>query len=97
MVVLNTRYIGKGVAELVKYIDKCLDAGGFPIVVTRYAGARIRGPDGTPAVVVRCFGRREQVPGGVIYGLPEDVIKKAEEFVGDWKWILAEYGHLVED
>ena len=91
-----SRIVGKGVRSLVEYVDKCLKAGGVPMVVPRYAGRRITGPDGSPAVIVRCWGKREEVPGGMVYGLPTEIVEKAEQYVGDYKWLLAEYGHMLE-
>jgi len=90
-----SRVLGKGVEKVVEFIEKCLKVGGVPMVVTRYAGRRLTGPDGSPAVIVRCWGKRDVLEGGTIYGIPEEFIEKAERYVGDYKWILAEYGHLT--
>ena len=90
------RTLGRGVEKVVEFIEKCLEVGGIPMVVTRYAGRRLKGPDGSPAVIVRCWGKRRVLEGGTIYGLPEEFIEKAEQYVGDYKWILSEYGHMLE-
>ncbi|RLE44343.1 hypothetical protein DRJ19_00655 [Candidatus Woesearchaeota archaeon] len=70
------RYIGSGKAKLTEWLRQCLNAGGAPTMVVEYAGVEIKGPDGTPAVLVRCFGAGDRVTGGVIYGLPAELVEK---------------------
>lgn len=81
------RVIGRGIKDLVDFIRKCLDAGGVPIIRGKYGGRAFENK-----VVVACWGKREEVEGGTILDIPPDVIRKINEKIGDWKWILEEYG-----
>jgi len=89
---LKTAPIGKGVDTLIRKIRECLSAGGIPQIVPEYGGREFRGPDDSPAVLFRCWGASREVKGGVIYGLPAELVEKAKETVGDYRWILEEYG-----
>jgi len=89
---LKTPPIGRGVETLIRKIRECESAGGIPQVVPEYGGKEFVGPDGSPAVLFRCWGASEAVPGGVIYGLPRELVERAKKTVGDYKWILEEYG-----
>jgi len=90
-----TTIIGKGVEDLVKWVKECVDAGGVPLITTKYAGRRFE-YEGKPAVVVRCWGAGERVKGGMIYDIPEELIEKFEKYIGDYKWLLREYKQYLK-
>jgi len=85
-------YIGSGVSALKEWIRKCLEAGGTPTFVPKYAGRPFKGPDGSPAVLVRCFGAGDVVSGGVIYGLPSELVEKIESAKKDIQTLARELG-----
>ena len=82
------RIIGRGIEALIKFIKKCRDAGGVPIIRTKYGGVRL--PHNS--VVVACWGRGDVVKGGTITDIPPDLIDELEKTKGDWKWLLERYG-----
>ena len=45
----------KGDEGFNRLMRKCIESGGVPVVITRYAGKPIR-YGGRPAVVFRCYG-----------------------------------------
>ena len=79
-----TRILGSGLEALKAFVRRCLAAGGIPIIRTRYGGKRL--PNN--AVVVACWGKGKEVPGGTITGIPEHILQKLEEMKGDYKWIM---------
>ena len=76
--------LGSGLEELKRFARRCLDAGGIPIIRTRYGGKRLPGG----AVIVACWGKGEEVPGGTITDIPLEVIERMEKTKGDYKWLL---------
>ena len=80
------KILGEGVSAIKAFIEKCLAAGGIPIIRTKYGGKRF--PDNS--VVVACYGKGDEVPGGTITHVPTHVIERLEKETGDWKW-LREY------
>lgn len=78
------KVIGSGLEAVKEFARRCLNAGGRPIVRTKYRGRRF--PDN--AVVVACWGKKDLVKGGTITGIPADVISKMETTKGDYKWLL---------
>jgi hypothetical protein len=85
------RVLGSGVDALRKFVEDCLRAGGVPIIRTRYGGKRF--PENK--VVVACWSKGKEVPGGTIENVPPDIIEQAEKQVGDWKWLAARLGIRV--
>lgn len=77
------RILGSGTSKLKEFIEKCLAAGGVPIVRTKYGGRRLPGN----SVVVACWGKGEEVPGGTITDIPPHLIEEMEKRPGDWKWL----------
>jgi len=82
------RIIGSGTEGLKKFIEKCRKAGGTPIFRTKYSGKRLPGN----AVIVACYGKGREVPGGTIVNVPEELIAEMEKRVGDWKWLAERLG-----
>jgi hypothetical protein len=82
------RILGTGTEALKEFISKCLAAGGVPIVRTRYGGRRL--PESS--VIVACWGKGKEVPGGTIRGVPAEIIEEAEKRTGDWKWLSERLG-----
>ncbi len=82
------RVLGSGVEKLREFISRCLAAGGIPIIRTKYGGRRL--PEGS--VVVACWGKGKEVPGGTITNVPADIIEEAEKRIGDWKWLSERLG-----
>jgi hypothetical protein len=82
------RILGTGVEALRDFISKCLAAGGTPLIRTRYGGRRL--PENS--VVVACWGKGREVPGGTIKGVPADIIEEAEKRIGDWRWLSERLG-----
>jgi hypothetical protein len=83
-----TKVLGSGVDALRSFVEKCLASGGVPIIRTKYGGRRF--PENK--VVVACWGKGKEVPGGTIENVPTDIIEQAEKQVGDWKWLAARLG-----
>jgi len=79
-----TKILGQGMEALRDFVRKCVNAGGTPLIKTKYGGKRLEGN----AVIVACWGKKEQVPGGKITGIPSSVLDKLEKETGDWKWII---------
>jgi hypothetical protein len=86
-----TRVLGSGIEALRDFVEKCIRAGGVPIIRTRYGGRRF--PENK--VVVACWGKGKEVPGGTILNVPSDIIEEAEKQVGDWKWLVKRLGISV--
>ena len=86
------KYLGKGVDYLREWIRKCLEAKGTPTFVPKYSGRSFEGPDGSPAILVRCFGAGDIVGGGVIYGLPAELVEKIESAKRDIQVVAKELG-----
>jgi hypothetical protein len=82
------RILGSGTSALADFIRKCLNAGGVPIIRTKYGGKRL--PENK--VVVACWGKGAEVPGGSILNVPADIIEEAEKRTGDWKWLSERLG-----
>jgi len=80
--------IGRGLAALKDWVEKCLRADGIPIFRTKFAGKRL--PNN--GVIVACYRAGKEVPGGTIEEIPIDFIEKMEEGTGDWKWIVEKLG-----
>jgi len=77
------RILGSGMSALREFVNRCLAAGGIPIVRTRYGKKRLPGNK----VVVACWGKGAEVPGGTITDIPVDIIEKLERTTGDWQWL----------
>jgi hypothetical protein len=56
------KIIGSGDNAVKSFVDQCKTAGGIPIIRDRYGGNEL--PDGE--VVVACWGKASQVPGGTV-------------------------------
>ena len=80
--------IGRGLAALKDWVEKCLRADGIPIFRTKFAGKRL--PNN--GVIVACYRAGKEVKGGTIEEIPIDFIEKMEEGTGDWKWIVEKHG-----
>jgi len=85
------RVLGSGLSALRDFIERCLRAGGVPIIRTRYGGRRLPGN----AVVVACWGKGKEVPGGTITDIPADILSELERRVGDWRWLAQRLGITV--
>ena len=85
------RVLGSGTEALRRFVEGCLKAGGIPIIRTKYGGKRF--PENK--VVVACWGKGREVPGGTIENVPPDIIEQAEKQVGDWKWLATKLGIRV--
>ena len=81
------KVIGTGLGALKEFARRCLSAGGIPLVRTRYGGRRL--PESS--VVVACWGKGREVPGGTIKGVPMDVIERLERETGDYRWLVEGY------
>ena len=67
----------KGDEGFNRLMRKCIESGGVPVVITRYAGKPIR-YGGRPAVVFRCYGlwdSRGILVVGISQGLWEELDK----------------------
>jgi hypothetical protein len=73
--------IGKGVEALKKFIKECKDAGGVPIIRTRYGGRRL------PFVIVTCWGMRDVVRGGAITDVPSEIVEALEKARVKYKYL----------
>ena len=82
------RILGTGTEALRDFIKKCLAAGGIPLIRTRYGGKRL--PENS--IIVACWGKGKEVPGGTIKGVPTEIIEEAEKRTGDWKWLSERLG-----
>jgi len=76
------RTIGKGVSALLDFVKKCETAGGIPQIRTGYGGVEFN-----DKVIVACYGKASEVPGGEIYGIPKELIDKCRQTTGDYKFI----------
>lgn len=86
------KYIGRGIEALRSWVRKCIEAGGTPTFVAEYAGRPLKGPDGSPALLVRCFGKADVVSGGTIYGLPADFVERVKVAKKDIQTLARELG-----
>jgi hypothetical protein len=43
-------------------------------------------------VLVACYGRADQVPGGFFENVPREDIERMEREVGDFRFVLEKYG-----
>lgn len=77
-----TREIGSGIKALEKFIDECESAGGIPQLRTGYGGTEFDNK-----LIVACYGKASQVPGGTITDIPKQLIDKCRETNGDYKYI----------
>jgi hypothetical protein len=73
--------IGRGVEALKKFIKDCKNAGGVPIVRTRYGGRRLN------FVVATCWGMRDVVRGGAIVDVPSEIIDALEKARVKYKYL----------
>jgi len=80
--------IGRGLATLKDWVERCLRAGGTPIFRTKFAGRRLE----NNAVIVACYRAGKEVPGGTIEEIPLEFIEKMEKGKGDWKWLVERLG-----
>jgi len=91
---------------VLRFIKRCLDAGGVPMFRTRYAGEPFE-VDGKRAVVAICYGARGKA--GVIgrfpysrifFDVPEDIYILMETTHGEWKYLVEkyekDYGEIVK-
>ena len=78
------KVLGSGVSVLRDFLRRCTAAGGVPIIRTKYGGRRLPGN----AIVVACWGKGKEVPGGTITDIPTDLIEEMERRAGDWKWLM---------
>jgi len=81
------RVIGSGVEALKEFVRKCKAAGGVPLIRTKYGGQRL--PNN--AVIVACWGKGKEVPGGMITDIPANLIEQFEKTTGDYKILLEKY------
>jgi len=59
------KVIGTGDSAVRNFVSQCKAAGGIPIIRDKYGGNVL--PNGE--VVVACWGKASQVPGGTITGV----------------------------
>jgi len=78
------RILGRGLEVLKEFIRKCRAAGGVPMIRTGYGGVQF-----TNKVVVACWGKGKEVPGGTILDIPPSMIAEFKRKVGEWKEIVA--------
>lgn len=91
----------EAIRELVFYIKACRAIGGVPMIRTGYASMPYRKEDYL-GVLVLCYGRANVLPSMWIWAPEKDpkwreLVEKFKRMVGDYKYVLAEYGHLVPD
>ena len=79
------REIGKGEADLLRFVVECIEASGHPTVVDHYGALKF-----DRELLVRCFGASTKVPGGIITGLSPDTVEKARRRKLDAVWIVSE-------
>ncbi|RLI87904.1 MAG: hypothetical protein DRP01_00795 [Archaeoglobales archaeon] len=71
------KVIGRGTSAVRDFIARCKRAGGIPQLVTHYKGKPWSEWTGIPgAILVRCWGRAKEVPGGIIGDVPSDVVEE---------------------
>ena len=69
------RILGSGTEAVREFVERCRREGGVPIIRTRYGGKRLP----QSSVIVACWGKGKDVPGGTITDVPTDVIEKLEK------------------
>jgi len=76
------RTIGSGVNALMEFVKKCTGVGGIPQIRTGYGGTEF-----SDKVIVACYGKANQVPGGEITDIPKSLIDKCRQTRGDYKFL----------
>lgn len=71
MVKYMAKLLGEGATTLDQFVNRCRQAGGVPILRTKYKKRDLRN-----AVVVACRGAKEKIPGGVITGVSADQVAR---------------------
>ena len=97
----TARNFEEAIRELVMYIKMCLKIGGVPMIRTGYASMPYK-KEGYLGVLVLCYGRAQVLPHIWVWAPERDekwkeLVEKFRRMVGDDKYVLAEYGHLVPD
>jgi len=67
--------IGEGEEAVKNFFEECIKAGGDPQVLYEFGPVNFAKKH---ELLVRCWGKAEEVPGGVIVDVPENLIKAAE-------------------
>jgi len=91
----------EAIKYVVMYVKACLRIGGLPMVRTHYAKHPFKFGDYLGIMLV-CYGRADFLPRLWVYAPADDprwrsFVETLKRMVGDYRYILAEYGHLVPD
>jgi len=98
MIILET--LGKKAAKvaldwktnIADYIVACRQDGGIPIFKTRYAEEPLRTVSGERAVLALCWAGKGSIEGKWFVNVPEEDIERMERELGDWRFLIEEYG-----
>lgn len=71
-----------------KWMDTCVEKGGYPMFRVRYRGDYGVFYNKKPAAYAICWGRDDGVPTQLYYGVPSNLWLVMAEGKGDWDKVL---------